>query len=109
MGKLNDVKNKLVQLYKNKGKIYEGLKNSIKKNDFVEIVATARFEICKTCPHIDLKGDNCMVPGTQPCCSKCGCSLGMKTRSLSSDCGDEELPRWFAVLSQEEEDENPKR
>jgi hypothetical protein len=105
MGKLNQIKSKLDKLYQNKSKIFEGLKNSLFKNDFVEKVALARFEICKTCPHIDLKGDKCMVSGTQPCCGKCGCSLGMKTRSLSSDCGDEELPRWFAVLDQEQEDE----
>jgi hypothetical protein len=105
MGNLNNIKNKLKQLYANRSKIYEGLKNSLVKDEFVEQIAKARFEICKACPHIDLKGDQCMVAKTQPCCGKCGCSLGMKTRSLSSDCGDEENPRWVAVLSQEEEDD----
>ena len=47
-----------------------------------------------------------MVPGTQPCCNQnlggCGCSLGMKTRSLSSDC-----PKgyWKAELSEDEENQ----
>jgi hypothetical protein len=47
-----------------------------------------------------------MVPGTQPCCNEkmggCGCSLGFKTRSLSSAC-----PKgyWDAELNEHEEDQ----
>ena len=32
------------------------------------------------------EGTNCAAPGTQPCCSDCGCSLAFKLRSLSSSC-----------------------
>lgn len=61
--------------------------------------------ICKICPYIDNNGTKCYVPGTQPCCSKCGCSLSLKLRSLASGCGDEENPKWNAILTEEEENE----
>lgn len=60
--------------------------------------------ICQACPLIDLKGDKCMVPGTAPCCSECGCKLSFKTRSLSSECPHPEGMKWEAVLTTEEED-----
>ena len=50
-----------------------------------------------SCPELDIEGGNCYIPGTAPCCSKCGCELATKLRSLSSGCGDEENPRWHAV------------
>jgi len=43
-----------------------------------------------------------MMPGTQPCCGECGCSMGFKLRSLSSSCP---IDKWEAVLTEEEEDE----
>jgi len=61
------------------------------------------MDICNACPFIDHTGDKCYVAGTQPCCGKCGCKLAWKTRSLSSACGDEENPRWQAIISLEEE------
>ena len=42
------------------------------------------------------------MPGTGPCCNLCGCSLKLKTRSLSTFCPDK---RWMAVLSEKQEDE----
>lgn len=93
----------LKKIWVNRKAILEGIMNNVFKREEIEAVAAARLEICKACPFIDLEGDKCMVPGTQPCCSKCGCSLGLKTRSLSSPCGDEENPRWGAVLEEHEE------
>lgn len=93
----------LKTIWSNKTKIFEGVKNSIFKSEHVEEIAAARMEICNACPHIDHEGDSCLVSGTQPCCGKCGCSLKLKLRSLSSQCGDEENPRWLALLSPEEE------
>ena len=47
-----------------------------------------------------------MVSGTQPCCNQnlggCGCSLGFKTRSLSSACP---MGHWKAEMTQQEEDQ----
>lgn len=94
----------LKKIWDSKFKILEGLKNSVFKDKFVEEVAEERMNICKRCEFIDNEGSRCVVPGTQPCCGKCGCSLHLKLRSLSSDCGDEENPKWKAVLTQEEED-----
>ena len=90
-------------IWKNRKQILEGISNSVFKSEDVEAIAAERKAICDACPHIDLEGDSCLVKGTQPCCGKCGCSLKFKLRSLSSDCGDEENPRWTALLSPEEE------
>lgn len=95
------MKNTIIQIWKNKGKILEGITNRVFKKEHVEQIAAQRAEICNTCTHIDREGSKCAIPGTQPCCGLCGCSLGLKTRSLSSFCDD---GRWEAVLTQEEED-----
>ena len=90
---------KLQQLWKNRNKIMEGIKNSVIHSEYIEEVATLRGAICDTCEH---KGSECMVPGTKPCCNLCGCSLKLKLRSPSSEC---DLKKWTAVMSQEQEDE----
>jgi hypothetical protein len=71
------------------------------RDEFVEDIASHRNEICNSCEHIDLKGKECVIPKTQPCCSLCGCSLKFKTRALSTECPD---GRWFALISEEDED-----
>lgn len=99
------LKKNIIQIWKNKGQILEGITNSIFKKDDVEEIAQHRMQICKRCALYDVHGDGCMVPGTSPCCNQnfggCGCSLEFKTRALSSDCP---LNRWKAILSEEEED-----
>jgi len=94
----------LNKIWNNRKAILEGVKNSVFKSEHVEEIAAERKAICDTCPALDKEGSSCLAPGTQPCCSKCGCSLQFKLRSLSSACGDEENPKWHALLSQEEED-----
>jgi hypothetical protein len=88
----------LKEIWKNRSKIVEGIKNSIIRDEFVEEVATLRHAICNECPS---KGKKCAVKGTAPCCNECGCSLAFKTRSLSSDCP---LGKWQAIATEEEED-----
>lgn len=100
----------IIRIWKNKAQILEGVTNSIFKKEDVEQIAHERMGICRICKLYDETGNGCMVPGTQPCCNKdktisgtagCGCSLGFKTRSLSSSCP---VGKWKAELSQEEED-----
>lgn len=91
----------LIKLWKEKGKILEGIGNRIFKKEHVEEIHDERMEICKQCPHLDTEGSSCYVSGTQPCCSLCGCSLGLKLRSLSSECDDK---RWKAVLDDDEQE-----
>jgi hypothetical protein len=93
--------NNAIKIWKEKGKIFEGVRNNIFKKEHIEEIAYSRNEVCIKCPYIDLKGDQCAVVGTQPCCKECGCSLRLKTRSLSSEC-----PKgfWKAVTTQQEED-----
>ena len=92
----------IIKLWKSKGKILEGIKNRVFKQEHVEEIFLERKKICDGCPKQDKKGDNCYVPGTQPCCSVCGCSLQLMLRSLSSECED---GNWDAIISEYEEDE----
>lgn len=91
------------KIWENKKQIIEGLKNNTFKREDVEAISAHREGICKTCPNYDTVGSDCLIPGTQPCCSNCGCSLKLKTRSLSSKCP---LDKWVALLSEEEIAEN---
>ena len=89
----------LSQIWKERHKIMEGIKNTIVRDKFVEDVASLRIEECNKC---ESKGNECAVPGTAPCCNECGCSLTFKTRSLSSECP---LGKWKALVSEEEEEQ----
>lgn len=90
------------QVLKNYKLILQGVYYSIFKSQYVEKIAKERKAICEACPFIDRIGTECFAAGTQPCCGKCGCSLHFKQHSLSSSCGDEENPRWKAVMSDEQ-------
>jgi len=79
----------------------EGIKNSIIKNEYVEFISNERMVVCNECPSLDKEGNHCVVPGTNPCCEVCGCSLGYKTRALSSSCPEN---KWTAVISVEDEE-----
>lgn len=91
----------LKKIWENRKAIYEGIKNAIVRDEFVEEVAAKRMAICTECLEIDLKGSKCEMPGTQPCCGNCGCSLAFKTRALSSDCP---IGEWKALMTEHEED-----
>ena len=91
-----------IKVWKNRKQIAEGIKNKIFKQEHIEEIFEERLAICQKCIHYDLEGKNWYVPGTQPCCGECGCSLALKLRSLSSDCG---LAKWKALTSEEEEDQ----
>lgn len=93
--------NALNKIWKERNKILEGVKNSVFKKADVENIAAERMSICATCSHLDTKGDKCMVPGTQPCCGLCGCSLHLKTRALSAYC---DALRWKALIKPEDEE-----
>ena len=100
------LKENVIKIWKAKGQILEGVKNSIFKKEDVEEIAQQRMQICMKCELLDVQGEGCMMAGTQPCCDErkggCGCSLGFKTRALSSECP---LGKWKAELTQEEEDQ----
>ena len=94
--------NKVTRLWNNYPLILEGIRNYLFTTDSIEQIALERYTICQACPKLDLVGTDCLVPGTQPCCSECGCSLKFKTRSLSSSCP---LGKWDSFMSAEEEDQ----
>jgi hypothetical protein len=100
------LKENIIKIWKAKGQIMEGVKNSIFKKEDVEEIAMQRMAVCSTCQLITDDDKGCMVPGTGPCCDQrqggCGCSLGFKVRSLSTECP---LGKWTAELTQEEEDQ----
>ena len=91
----------LKEIWKNRKEILEGVKNTVIRDKFVEEVAKERGKVCDGCVRKDTEGSTCLVPGTQPCCNLCGCSLKFKLRSLSSECPDK---RWNALISEEDED-----
>lgn len=88
---------KIKIIWKNKWHIIQGMWYNVFKKAYIEKIAAERLEICAYCPDIDLDGVKCMMPGTQPCCGKCGCSLDYKVRDLTSSCGNEENPLWKAI------------
>ena len=94
----------IIEIWKNKGEIFEGIKNSIFKSADIEAIAAERMAICQECDLLDREGVTCLVPGTKPCCGLCGCNMKIKTRSLSCGCSDEDNPKWHPVLTEEEED-----
>jgi hypothetical protein len=91
----------LIQAWKNRNQILEGIANRIFTKEHVEEIAKERMEICNTCDDISRDSSGCFVPGTAPCCNHCGCCLELKTRSLSSDCP---IGKWDSILTEEEED-----
>ena len=99
------LKENIIKIWKAKGQILEGVTNSIFKRADVEEIAKHRMDICFFCDLYTENDEGCLVPGTSPCCNQklggCGCSLGFKTRSLSSECPN---GHWKAEVSQEEED-----
>tara|TARA_R100001015_G_C4611640_1_gene167049 strand:- start:462 stop:812 length:351 start_codon:yes stop_codon:yes gene_type:complete len=93
-----------IKIWKNRRQIAEGIKNNIFKQEHIESLAEQRMQICIKCSKFDITGKDCEVPGTQPCCGICGCSLALKTRALSSSCPDNK-PKWNAVVTEEQEDQ----
>jgi len=70
--------------------------NKIFKRSPVEKIYNERIKICKECPKMDDIGLTCVITGTQPCCSVCGCSLALKLRSLDSECPHPDGARWWS-------------
>jgi hypothetical protein len=91
--------NQLINAFGNMSTIYEGIKNRIFVKEDVEQIAAIRWSICQQCTYLDKKGSKCTIPGTQPCCSLCGCSMASKTRSLISSCPD---GKWAKFIEDKE-------
>ena len=102
--RLRDMGKKLGDIFRNRKQILEGITNSLFKKGHIEKIAADRMKICNDCSRLDLEGTKCMIPGTQPCCSECGCKFSFKTRSLSSECPHPDGAKWEAILEPEEED-----
>lgn len=75
-------------IWENKKEILAGIKNTIRKQAYVEEIAGDRLAICNACPH---KSTDCAAL-IATCCSVCGCSLNFKTRSLQSSCPEGNWP-----------------
>jgi len=95
---------KISEIFQNRSKIWEGLRNKMFKKEHVEEIYEERLKICKDCECYDTVGTGCSLKGTQPCCNVklggCGCSLSIKLRSLSTDCPKK---KWLAVTSDQDE------
>jgi hypothetical protein len=75
-------------IWENKKEILAGIKNTIRKQAYVEEIAEDRLAICNACPH---QSTDCAAL-IKTCCSVCGCSLNFKTRSLQSSCPEGHWP-----------------
>lgn len=64
--------------------IAEGVKNTLIRNEDVELFAADRMQICMECEH-----KNAVT------CGKCGCVLEIKTRSMRASCP---VGKWTSVL-----------
>ena len=64
--------------------IFNGWKNLLIKDDYVELVAQKRLEICNGCSKNSIKKKVTHRPDFH--CTACGCTLAAKTRSLESSC-----------------------
>jgi len=93
--------NQLIRAFGNLPAIYEGVKNKIFKQEEIEEIAAIRWSICQKCKYFDFIGTNCAIPGTQPCCSDCGCNLSLKVRALSQGCPKN---KWFAFMDKQTEE-----
>lgn len=82
----------LIKIIKDFPKILAALYNLIFGNE--KELSEKRLKICNTCELIDKKGKACVVPGTQPCCGVCGCSLKLLTRSVDSSCPHPNGNKW---------------
>lgn len=89
------------KIWENRNKIFEGIKNFIFRKQYIEKIANERINICRqnTCGFYDQYGISEMAIGNmnKESCAACGCVLQLKTRSLKSSCGLEEIdltPLW---------------
>lgn len=93
----------LIEIWKKKDKIFEGITHSIFKRDDVEALAGERLQICRSnvCGYHDPHGSSpaAVVRGAESCAS-CGCKLAWKTRALSDECPE---GFWKALLTDAEE------
>jgi hypothetical protein len=98
MAKIN-----LIEFWKKKDKILDGITHSIFKRQDIEQLAQKRLAMCRsnTCQQYDPQGQspNAVLKGAESC-GACGCKLAWKTRALSDGCP---LGFWLPVLTDVEE------
>lgn len=78
-------------------KIINGWKNVLfpakNKKALIEAEASQRLQICRGCPFNSKSGNYTGVRKDEHC-TRCGCTLVAKTRSLASECP---IGKWKAV------------
>lgn len=66
--------------------IFNGYKNMLGQKDVsIEAEAERRLEICRNCP-FNSRNNNSGRFRPDEHCTKCGCTLAAKTRSMESSC-----------------------
>lgn len=101
----------LKKIWTNRFKIWEGIRNSIFKSDYVEKIAAHRMAICEEniCGFYDKDGtsEKTVVRG-KSACGQCGCESSLLIRCLSCECSLGHLgltPLWPKEMTEEEERE----
>ena len=85
---------------KHRKEIFDGIKHNVVPTKSIRFIAKYRMSICKSCEHYSYNKQDCLIPGTEPCCKLCGCSLDLKTYSLSSSCP---MNKWTQIISEEKD------
>jgi hypothetical protein len=83
---------KISNIWQNRKAIAEGIKNSIVKDETIELIAEQRRVICNSCPELNNQCNSAI----KDCCGVCGCMIEFKTRSMQSSCPNN---KWSAVKS----------
>lgn len=103
------MKSRIMEVWKNKGLILEGVTNTWFKTAHVEAVAEERLLVCRSnsCGFYDEHGimASAYFPG-QESCGLCGCKMAYKVRSMSSACTlgtIEQKPLWYAIMNEAQE------
>lgn len=80
---MKTITNKLIKIIKALPKIktiirsfytFETKQDLLNKDDKYK----QRINICMSCENVDNEGKSCVIEGSQPCCSICGCSIKIK-------------------------------
>lgn len=95
--------NSIIEVWKKRNQIFEGIRHAIFKREDIEVIAQQRLNTCRanTCGYHDPTGDStaAVIKGVESCAS-CGCKLAWKTRALSDGCP---IGLWTPILTDTED------
>jgi hypothetical protein len=87
--------------------LFEGWRNNLlppsKLKKAIALVSKERIEICRGCEFNSRNTKDTWIIRRDEHCIDCGCTLSAKTKCLSCECP-LPIPKWKAVLTEEQEE-----